>query len=60
MPDQLYDNTKPESIEKYAKRLIGHTFLDVLNNGVGKTSAMREDTFQYGNARRGRFVRGLC
>ena len=28
--EALYDKTNPESIEKYAKKLIGHTFNDVL------------------------------
>ena len=47
-----YDKTKPESIETYAKNLIGHTFLDVLNKNINTAAVVREDVFQYGNAKR--------
>ena len=40
-----YDKTNPQSILSFAKQLIGHTFMDVLENELS------EDEFQkvYGN-----------
>ena len=51
--DQLqYDKTDPESIESYAKTLVGHTFLDVLKKDSDSAIMAREDVFEYGNAKR--------
>lgn len=48
MSKQLYDQTDPLSIEAYAKRLIGHTFRDVLEKRVisdNEESIETEDFF---------------
>ena len=43
---EKYDKTNPQSIEAYAKKLIGHTFQDVL---VWSAGEVREASASYGN-----------
>lgn len=45
-----YDAANPKSIETYAKRLIGHTFDEVLS--WGETMSVAESAVSYGNASR--------
>lgn len=47
-----YDKTSPKSIEAYAKRLIGHTFLDVLEGRLADTDTVAEQAESYGNKNR--------
>lgn len=50
-----YDETSPLSIEKYAQKLIGKTFLNVYEEGIDTIPMVREDTnsaIQYENIRR--------
>jgi len=52
---EKYDKTDPKSIEAYAKKLIGHTFLDVLRWSAQKdsdASSVHEEEFTYGNKQR--------
>lgn len=47
-----YDKRDPKSIEKYAKKLIGHTFNEVKSWNI--SSVVREESFEYGGkARKG-------
>lgn len=41
--DKLYDETNPQSIERYAQRLIGKTFLDVCMENKSKISIVQEE-----------------
>lgn len=48
-----YDKTDEKSIEAYAKRLIGHTFLDVLEDNIAPTSSViAEQAAEYGDKKR--------
>ena len=47
-----YDKTSPKSIEAYDKRLIGHTFLDVLEGRLADTDTVAEQAESYGNKNR--------
>lgn len=47
-----YDKADPISIEAYAKRLIGHTFLDVLEHKISSASMVKEQSIEYGNIKR--------
>ena len=48
-----YDKTNPESIEAYAKQLIGRTFYDVLGD-VASDDQVHEELADYYNNPRGR------
>lgn len=48
--DELYDKTNPLSIEKYAQRLVGHTFNEVKEWNL--PSVVREEDFSYGEKSR--------
>lgn len=52
MNNVLYDKRDPISIEAYAKKLIGHTFIDVLENRVDSSEAVAKRAAAYGNAKR--------
>ena len=52
MAANTYDKTSPKSIEAYAKRLIGHTFLDVLEGRLADTDTVAEQAESYGNKNR--------
>jgi len=47
-----YDKTNPKSIEAYAKKLIGHTFLDVLEGKLTDSESFAEQATEYGNKKR--------
>lgn len=47
-----YDKTNAKSIEQYAKKLIGHTFLDVLSDSSFLADSVAEESIEYGNAHR--------
>ena len=47
-----YNKADSKSIEAYAKKLIGHTFLDVLENHQDSLSIVAEQTIEYGNTNR--------
>ena len=47
-----YDKSDSKSIERFAKALIGRTFLDVLNSSSYQGSSFAEESVEYGNARR--------
>ncbi len=47
----LYDNKNPKSIEDYAKKLIGKTFLEVLNEDHVPSDRI-EEQIEYGNKKR--------
>lgn len=47
---QPYDKTNPRSIEKYAQRLVGHTFREVQDWNL--SSEVHEESLDYGNKRR--------
>lgn len=44
-----YDKTKPDVIEEYAKRLIGKTFQDVIDESNDSGLIVRESNIDYGN-----------
>ncbi len=48
----LYDKRDPISIEAYAKRLIGHTFMDVLDNWAATSAENAKRAAEYGNTKR--------
>ena len=52
MAANTYDKTSHKSIEAYAKRLIGHTFLDVLEGRLADTDTVAEQAESYGNKNR--------
>ena len=52
MNGMFYDKTDPKSIEAYAKRLIGHTFLEVLEGRLSDTATVVEQAESYGNKNR--------
>ena len=52
MSELPYDKTNPQSIEQYAKKLIGCTFLDVLEKSQVIDATPEELIEEYGNARR--------
>lgn len=52
MYSSAYDKTNPKSIEAYAKRLIGHTFQEVLDGKLSDTSMVAESAVEYGNKKR--------
>lgn len=43
----MYDKTNPKSIEKYAKKLIGHTFREVAEWGVSNIVKEKSSTYDY-------------
>ena len=47
-----YDKTSPKSIEAYAKKLIGRTFLDVLTDASSSANMVAEQSVEYGNVKR--------
>ena len=47
-----YDKTNPKSIERYAKKLIGKTFQDVLNESIYSESKVGDESSKYGNEKR--------
>ena len=47
-----YDKTNPKSIERYAKKLIGKTFQDVLNESIYSKSRAGEESGTYGDEKR--------
>ena len=51
--EKKYDETDPKSIERYAKRLIGHTFKDVLIRSSFETSISMKKNSYGDSARKG-------
>lgn len=47
-----YDKTDPKSIERYAKKLIGKTFQDVLNESIYSNSKVGDESGKYGDEKR--------
>ena len=51
-----YDETDPEDIENYAKRLIGKTFYDVLKNYFKDNNLELEKTFNKNKGKLGNLI----
>lgn len=52
MSNKLYDNKNPQSIEEYAKKLIGHTFQEVVDGKVSDKEITPEQAKEYSNKNR--------